>query len=128
ILRALLAGGDPFLVRLPQRVGAGPAAVGEHRDVLQRIGLDRVRLAGLEDAREIAIGRHTNCSPWPAMTTRPSSSSLRQSLSRFCCAFSTSLRRTGPRESMSSLSISAARDDMFLKNFSRTSVPAPLSA
>src|SRR6202000_1534815 len=55
----------------------------------------------------------------------PSSARRRTTCRIFFCSVSTSETRTGPRDSRSSRSSSAAREDMFLRIFSRSSGRAP---
>ena len=70
----------------------------------------------------------TNSSLPPASMIVPSSERRSTTARISFCACSTSLKRTGPFDAMSSRRISAARFDMFLKIFSRISSSAPFKA
>ena len=72
--------------------------------------------------------RRTALHPCRRGRSVPSSARRRTIFRISFCSDSTSRQRTGPLASRSSRSISAARCDMFLKIFSRSSSEAPLSA
>src|SRR5262245_12680937 len=99
----------------------------KHARLQPYVAADNAWHAGLP-ARPVPRGRarrgYTIMSfplPLPRMTTSPASSSRRTTSTIFCCAASTSLTRTGPMNSISSLMSWAARSDMFLKIFSLSS-------
>src|SRR5690606_13561917 len=74
-------------------------------------------------------GAHTSSSPPPLLRLITPSSARRRTMAMISfCAASTSARRTGPRASMSSSRISAARWDMLRVIFSRTLTSAPRRA
>ena len=89
------------------------------------------RKAGKESAAvtsdEGAAPGKASSPPPPPSWICPSSARRRATLRISFCSFSTSDKRTGPFDSRSSRNISAARCDMFLNTFSRSSGEAPLS-
>src|SRR5690606_33720551 len=104
----------------------------------QRFGLDvgqprsgpahRARCVRVGEARVQGRLTHTNASALAASWMVPSSAILRTVARISFWAASTSANRTGPRASMSSSRISAARCDMLVVIFSRTRGSAPRSA
>src|SRR5690606_17393343 len=84
-----------------------------------RVGVHGTALDAIDEGVDLFLVEdfptHTYCSLPALMTTVPASASRRVVARISRCASSTSERRTGPRASMSSLSISAARLDMFFR-------------
>src|SRR6185369_16785838 len=78
-----------------------------------QVGLGGARLeSGRGPAHDFELRAHTNVSAFADSWISPLSAILRTIARISFCAASTSARRTGPRASMSSTRISAARCDM----------------
>src|SRR6185437_10623515 len=131
---ALLGGvrglGEPALAAL----GEGGAAPGlEFSAAERRLGRYRTRLLDMVEAvLEQVFGRgahqYTISSSPSAMTISPRSARSLATPTRYICASSTSLRRTGPMPAISSRSSLAARSDILVRKRSRSASDAPLSA